>query len=146
LPQRYVRPQPFEELDHTADAGLVVRGRTADETLARLVLAYAEMVSGGAEVIAQDEELVEVEPGDHLSMAIDVLRELLYRFETRKCIPASCEVLRFAPEHGATVKLEMGPYDERVHAEGLAFKAVTLHAARFEPEGNNWIAQVVFDV
>jgi SHS2 domain-containing protein len=36
---RYALPQPFEDLGHTADVGLRVRGASAGEALARLALA-----------------------------------------------------------------------------------------------------------
>ncbi len=32
------------------------------------------------------------------------------------------------------------------HPDGVELKAVTLHEARFEQEGDRWRAQVLFDV
>lgn len=139
-------PQPFEELDHTADVGVVVRGEGPEETLARLVLAMSELLSGGGPVDAAAQETIEVEPGDRVTMALDVLRELLFRFDTEHLIATSCRVERFAAGGGARVELELGPYDERRHADGAGIKAVTLHDARFEQDRDGWLAQVVFDV
>lgn len=146
MPERFRRPVPYEELDHTADAGVVVRGTSKEETLARLVLAFADLVTGGAPVEAGPELAIEVEAGDFAAMAVDVLRELLYRFDTQGLVPESCEVVRLDPERGGRVLVGAGAYDPERHAEGLALKAVTLHAARFEPEQRGWVAQVVFDV
>lgn len=146
MPERLTRPVPYEELDHTADAGVVVRGSSKEEALARLVLAYADLVAGGAPVDETSELTLAVEPGDLAAMAVDVLRELLFRFDTERVIPGSCAVLRLEPEQGAEVSAGVGEYDPERHAEGLALKAVTLHAARFEREGEGWVAQVVFDV
>ena len=47
---------------------------------------------------------------------------------------------------GVEVALELGPYDAVHHAEGLDLKAVTWHAAAFEPTGGGWRARVVFDL
>ena len=146
VPQRLHRPVPYQELDHTADAGVIVRGSSKEETLARLVLAYADLVSGGGKVLGATELTVDVEPADLAAMAVDVLRELLFQFETEKGIPESCEVLIFAPELGARVVVGAGPYDEAAHSEGLRLKAVTLHEARFESDASGFVAQVVFDV
>src|SRR6185369_166244 len=43
---RLALPQPFEDLGHVADVGVAVAGRTAEEALARLVLAYAALLTG----------------------------------------------------------------------------------------------------
>jgi SHS2 domain-containing protein len=143
---RYQLPQPYEELDHTADVGIIVRGATADETLGRLVLGLADLVSGGAPVREERELRVRAEPSDRAAMAVDVLREVLFRFDSEQVIPASCETLVFDPERGAEVLLGVGPYDPEAHAEGIDLKAVTLHEARFEPEGQGYVAQIVFDI
>ncbi len=146
MPERFRRPVPYQELDHTADAGVVVRGRSKEETLARLVLAFADLVTGGEPAAEAGDRSVVVEAGDLAAMAVDVLRELLYRFDTERLVPQSCEVLELDPEIGARVLVGAGSYDPERHAEGLALKAVTLHAARFEEDAGGWVAEVVFDV
>jgi SHS2 domain-containing protein len=139
-------PQPYEELDHTADVGIIVRGDTAEQTLCRLVLGLADLLAGGASVREERELGVGAQPGDRAAMAVDVLREVLFRFDSERVIPASCETRGFDPEHGAEVVIGVGAYDPDQHAEGIELKAVTLHEARFEPEAQGWIAQVVFDI
>ncbi|MCK6532313.1 MAG: archease [Polyangiaceae bacterium] len=143
---RLRRPVPYEELDHTADAGVIVHGRCKEEALARLVLAYADLVTGGAPVATGADRVVEVAPGDLAAVAVDVLRELLFRLETERWVPESCEVVHFDPQRGARLVIGSAPYDPVAHADGLVLKAVTLHAARFEPEGSGWVAAIVFDV
>lgn len=146
MPERFRRPVPYEELDHTADAGVVVHAASKEEALARLILAFADLVTGGEPAAGSGELALVVEPGDLAAMAVDVLRELLYRFDTEGLVPESCEVVRLDPEGGAEVSVGTGRYDPEHHAEGLALKAVTLHAARFEEEDGGWVATVVFDV
>jgi SHS2 domain-containing protein len=146
MAQRYTLPQPYEELDHTADLGVVVRGHTADEALARLVLALSQLLTGGRAVVAERALSIGVEAGNRAAMAVDVLRELLYRFDTEGAVPASCEVRRFDEASGTEAIVEVGNYDPQAYAEGTDLKAVTLHAAHFEPDEQGWLAQVVFDV
>jgi SHS2 domain-containing protein len=139
-------PQPFEELSHTADVGVAARGDTAAEALARLVLALAALLCGGGEVAPGHDEVIRVEgAGDLAQTAVAVLREVLYRFATRREIPRACEVRSLAPG-GAEVVVEMGPHDPARHAAGTDVKAVTYHAARLAPEGGGWRAQVLLDV
>ncbi len=144
---RYDLPQPFEELDHTADVGVVVRGETTSETVARLILAMSHLLTGGGAVaVAEQPTVVNVEAGDEVSLALDLLRELLCRFDCDHEVVGACEVTRFDPRRGATLRVWLGPWDEEAHEEGTELKAVTLHEARFESDAGGWLAQVVFDV
>jgi len=141
----YELPQPFEELDHTADVGVVVRGDSAAEALARLVLAMSQLLAGGGDVAVAHSARIEVDGADAVSVAVDVLRELLFRFDCDHQIVSRCRVARFDGT-GASLDVMLGPWDERAHEEGTELKAVTLHAARFEREGQGWVGQIVFDV
>lgn len=139
-------PQPWEDLDHTADVGLRVRGGSAEEALGRLALAFSTLVAGGGDLTASREERIEVQGGPGLAdTAVAFLRELLFRLATRGEVPAEIEVLR-ADGAGAAALVGFAARDPRRHAEGADVKAVTWHAARLEPEGGGWVAQVVLDV
>jgi SHS2 domain-containing protein len=139
-------PQPWEDLSHTADVGLRVRGATAEEALGRLVLAFSTLVTGGAPVDGAREERVEVGGGPGLSgTAVALLRELLFRLATAGEVPVEIEVVR-ADEGGAAADVSFGLRDPERHAEGADVKAVTWHAARLEREGAGWVAQIVLDV
>jgi SHS2 domain-containing protein len=143
---RYQLPQPFEQLDHTADLGVAVEGASAEEALARLVLALGSLLAGGGPAPVRAEREIAVEGGPDLrGTALAVLRELLYRFAAERLIPAACEVLRL-DEAGARVRVAFAGWDPALHREGTDVKAVTWHASAFEPAGDGWRAQVVFDV
>ncbi len=149
---RYTLPVPFEELEHTADAKLRVRGATADETLSRLVLAFASLVTGNvpAAAILGSSKVVEVEPSELASLAVDVLRELFFELDAHRLVPVACCVERCDAERGARVLVDFGRFDPETHAEGLVLKAVTYHDARFSCDESEvlepWCAEVVFDV
>jgi protein archease len=143
---RYALPQPYEDLGHTADVGVRVRGATREEALARLVLAFGALAAGGGAVRAEREERVRVAGGPDLAgTAVALLRELLFRLATEQLIPAACEVLR-ADALGAEAIVSFGRRDAEAHAEGADLKAVTWHAARLADEGGGWVAQAVFDI
>jgi len=155
---RYVLPQPWEELPHTADVGLAASGATPEEALARLVLGLGAMLAGGGgvgpaaagrpapgEAAAGGEARIDVAGGADLAQtAVTLLREVLFRFATGREIPVAVEVLSFAPGR-ATADVTFGRWDPERNAEGADVKAVTYHAARFEREGGGWRAQVILD-
>ncbi len=156
---RYALPQAYEDLGHTADVGVRVRGATAEETLARLALVLGtllaglssgadarEGVSSGSDAPPEREERLVVPGGPGLAgTAVALLRELLFRFATERLIPSEVEVHR-AAEDAAEATIAFARYDPVRHAEGVDVKAVTWHAARLEPEGDGWVGQAVFDV
>ena len=142
---RYAHPQPYEELSHTADAGLVVEGSSPEEALARLVLGLGSLLAGGASFAPEREERFSLQGDGLVAIALAALRELLYRFATERLLPASCEVVRLE-EAGAEMVVGVGAYDPERHAEGMDIKAITYHAARFERIGERWRAQVLFDI
>jgi SHS2 domain-containing protein len=142
---RYALPQPFRDLDHTADLGVAVEGATAEEALARLVLAEAALLAGDGAVEPVRDARLAVQADGLAAVAVAILRELLFRFATERVLAGACEVARL-DAGGAEVVVGLGPYDPVRHAGGQDLKAVTLHAARFEPCEAGWRAQVVFDV
>jgi SHS2 domain-containing protein len=147
MAERFDLPQPYEELDHTADTGLRVYGASPDECLARLVLGFTALTLGGqANLEAEASRALEIAAADHATMAVDVLREILFIFDTEHTLPARCTVHRFDPAEGVLLELAMAPFDEDAHENITDLKAVTWHEAIFEPASDGWVAQVIFDV
>ncbi len=142
---RYALPQPFEDLGHTADVGVRVRGATAEEALARLALALGTLLSGGAPVAVEREETVTAPGGPGAAAAVGLLRELLFRFAAERLVPAEVEVLRLGDD-AVEARVGFGRYDPERHADGADVKAVTWHLARLEREGAGFVAQAVLDV
>jgi SHS2 domain-containing protein len=143
---RWHLPQPFTDLDHTADAGVSVAGASPEEALARLVLAQAALLAGGAAVAPEREHRLAARGADRAGVAVECLRELLFLFSTERVMAAWCEV-ESLDETRATLRVGLGRFDPERHGEGVDLKAVTWHAARFEADsGGRWRAQVVFDI
>jgi SHS2 domain-containing protein len=143
---RLALPQAYEDLEHTADVGVRVRGASAEEALARLVLAFGTLVTAGDAPRPEREERIAVEGGGgQAAVAVALLRELLFRLATERLVPAEVEVHRVDAD-GAEATVAFARYDPERHAEGADVKAVTWHAARLEPEGEGWVGQVVFDI
>ncbi len=135
-------PQPYVELEHTADLAVQVRGATAEETLARLVCVFGRLLAGEDQLAVGPRLRIEVPGGDLPLAAADVLRDLLYRFATTHMVPAACRTLRLSPV--VEVEVALAPWD--ADWGGADIKAITLHQLRFEPDADGWLAQVVFDV
>jgi SHS2 domain-containing protein len=143
---RLTLPQPYEDIGHTADLGLRVRGATPEEALARLALALGAVIGGEGSFPPEREECISVGGGgDRVEAALAFLRELLYRFATAHLFPCACEVTR-ADGQRAEGFVTFARWDPEAAPGAADVKAVTWHAAKLERDGNGWVGQVVLDV
>jgi SHS2 domain-containing protein len=140
-------PQPFVTLSHTADTGVEVRGASAAEALARLVLAYAQLVAGdGAVERVVERELTVAGGGGFAVLAVDVVRAAHALWVLERLVPATVAVVDL-DEAQARLHLGLGPYSAERHGEGLDVKAITYHAACLAPEPDgSWVARVIVDI
>lgn len=152
MPPAWRQPQPYEELDHTADVGVRVRGDDPAEALARLVLALADVLTGGQSPTAAGaadgagaRQLIEIagDP-DRAVVAVDALRAVLEAFQERGLVPVEVAVPLWSDE-AARLVVAFGRLEPERRAGAPEIKAVTWHAARFERDGDGWLAQAVFD-
>jgi SHS2 domain-containing protein len=144
---RLAAPQPYEEIPHTADLGLAARGASPEEALARLALALGAVLAGPGAPPAATGAPVRVRSrggSDRAQAGAALLRELLFRFATRREIPVEVEVLELGPA-GAVAEVRFGRWDAQRNLEGTDVKAVTWHDARLEPDGGGFRAQVILD-
>ena len=137
-------PQPYEEIDHTADLGIIVRGASAEECIERVVCVFGQLVAGREDIAGDITERVVVARTELALVPVDILRELLFRFATQRVLPAACRVARFADE----IELEIGfaRWDAAKHSAGEDIKAVTYHEASFAESRGEWVARVIFDI
>lgn len=143
------RPQPFEQVSHTADIAVLVRGESAEVALGRLVLAFGELVTAGAEPLAPvGESDLEAAGGAPFAMvAVDILRGAHALLTTRGWVPVSVVVYPASEQNGARLRVTFGLLEPYVHSEGLDIKAVTYHACRFDKVSEAlYEAFVVFDI
>jgi SHS2 domain-containing protein len=136
----------FSIIDHTADMGLEVRGKTLEklfENTARYTIQLAVKVPG-----APPTESVEV----HLSgsdledLLVRWLGEILYLFEGEKKIATGIRVTAVSRQH-LDATLQIIPYDPDLHELLSEIKAVTYHQIRVSRKNDrSWEARVIFDI
>lgn len=134
----------FEVLDHTADTGIRVEGRS----LCELIESAANGMFG---LMAEDnrcpsERPIEFDMSSRSAddLVIDTLSELLYQSETQDLLLCEIEVGE-AEDGGVTVTTWGVPWDH-VELTGPPIKAVTYHDFEVKREGDSWTATVYFDV
>jgi SHS2 domain-containing protein len=138
VPQR-----SYEYIDHTADLGIRVYGKTIKDLFNNIAKAIFEtQIEGEIELIK--EMNIELTSESQEDLFIDWCRELLYNFSVHGFIPKTYELSM--KNTTLTARLVGDTFDAQRHTVQLEIKNVTYHDFRIEKKGEYYHASVIFDV
>jgi SHS2 domain-containing protein len=133
----------FEVLEHTADVGLRLSGRTPEEVFEAAARGLAAL-EGSWFPAEGTERDVEVRAGDRAGLLVAWLDELLYLRDAEDAVFGGFDVTE-AADTVLRARIRIAPRDARsLQAAGV--KAATYHGLRFEPVNGGWTADVYVDV
>jgi SHS2 domain-containing protein len=138
-------PAPFEILEHTADVGVVARGRTLAEAFANAAQGMFSIMVDLHGVREVEERSIEVTGHDWPSLLVAWLSELLYysdvdgllfkRFEMEDFRPYALRAVAFGEQ-----------VDRERHELGAGVKAITRHMLEVEEGPEGCRVQVLLDI
>ena len=132
----------FEEIEHTADWALRIRGRNLSELLINAARGMSSLlVSELADISVTQEERVEVEAYDAESLLVNWLSELAYWAEAEGIVFCEFNLQQVTPTHLRAVVRGGHVADLQKH-----IKAVTYHDLEIVETDDGLEATVVFDV
>jgi len=138
-------PPPFEVFEHTADVGVVGRGRTLQELFANMGLAMFQVVVDLDTVAEKEAREVEAEGHDWESLLVRWLNELIYYLDAEGMLFRRFDVAEVSP-----YRLRARAWGERMdpqrHELRVGIKGVTRHLLQVSREDGWWRARVVFDI
>ncbi|MGD0021257.1 MAG: archease [Smithellaceae bacterium] len=135
----------YKLLNHTADIGIEVWGKTKKELFASTVEAMFDLMVDLAGANSVNEKVVTVKGADIEDLLVNFLREALYLFNGKKWIIKQCK--RLEMKSGQIVaQLQGEPYDSDKHQLKTEIKAVTYHDISVKKTNEGWRAKVIFDV
>lgn len=139
------RREEYELVDHTADVGVRVYGKTLTQLFSRAATAMtAIMLANPEKVQSRQIRLVRVEGTDLADLLVRWLNELLYLAEIEHFLGSEFTLTHLEDvELSAEVKGE--PFDPTRHQIGVGIKAATYHDLEVVRKNGEWVAQVVFD-
>ena len=135
----------FEYFDHTADIGMRVTGRNLEELFTHSALGMFNLITPVEQFQARDSLDVLLEAPSVEELLWKWLRELHYLFCTQKIIFREFE-FRELGEKLVWAACSGEYFDPEKHASEREVKAVTHHCFSVAKEGDNWIAEVIFDI
>ncbi len=131
----------FEEIEHTADTAIRVRGESLERLLGNAALAMAGMLC--EESSLSDEcfqEPVEIFSGDREELLVEWLNELVFMAETKSFV-----FRRFDCEMLSETHLKAVVHGKKAAVIEVYIKAVTYHNLQIAEINGSYEATVVFD-
>jgi SHS2 domain-containing protein len=136
----------YRLIDHTADLGIEVTGRTKRELFTKAALSLMDIViERKGTPVGLKEKALTVKGSDPADLLINFLREILYLFNGKALIMEDCCIQECSNQR-LVAKLVVAPYNKEKHSMKMELKAVTYHGLAVEKTKKGWKARVIFDV
>lgn len=138
----------FEELDHTADLAMRVRGNDIASLLANAARGMMWLMTGplpdGTAELSADERIFTVSAPALDELLRQWLSELVYLVATQRVLPFEFVILA-ADEHRLEVRVRSAPLTDEIATNTSEIKAVTWHGLSVVLGEDGFVAEVVFD-
>jgi SHS2 domain-containing protein len=135
----------YETIDDiTADAGIRVKGSSPEEVICKAILATFNEITDIEMFSGKISSEITVE-GKFPYLLADLINRVLHLHETEGFVCSSCNITELT-KNRIKVHLIGEKFDPSRHPSKLLIKAATYHRLRFEREGDEWIAEVIFDI
>ena len=135
----------FEILDHTADIGLLIRGRDLKELFENAGRGFFHLITDMRRVRERLEKRVEIGQEPLERLMVDWLNELLYFHDVENLLLKTFKV-ESVGRGGLKAVVKGESFREGVHVVKTEIKAVTYHQIQVQKEDGLWKARVIFDL
>ncbi len=136
--------QPFEVIEHTAEVGIIARGRTLGELFSNAAAGMMHFLIAPSAAQRKARRAVAVEAEDLPGLLVAWLNELLLVLNAEGFVPAGYEVTEVT-ERRMAADVWGEPVDPSRHRFRLDVKAVTYHQL-YVRKNAVWEARLIFDV
>jgi SHS2 domain-containing protein len=136
----------FTIIEHTADLGLRVRGKTLERLFENAAEAMINVMVKAPALQSTETVPVRLEGRDPEDLLVRWLAEVLYWFEGEKQVTVHAHVISLSPGH-LEANLDTVPFDPDTHEILCEIKAVTYHQVQIARTHDDvWEGNVIFDV
>ena len=139
------KPLWLNFLDHTGDAGILVRAPDLKELFARAAWGMFYLITDMDAVRLVDLDYVELWAPDLSALMVNWLSELNYRHVTEHRLFRQFELIQISEESLVAV-VRGEKIDPARHEIFTEIKAVTFHSMRIERGDRGWEAQIILDL
>ena len=147
--------QKYKVLNHTADIGCEIFGKTRKDLFANSIAALFDLILehnhdrgknfAPASKVTPEEKKIIIAGNDLEDLMINFLREILFFFNGKHWVTTGCHIVELTGKR-IIAQLSGEPYNPRKHQIKMEIKAVTYHKLRIKRIDKGWKARVIFDV
>ncbi|MGB9720848.1 MAG: archease [bacterium] len=134
----------YKYLDHTADLGVEVKGRTLVELFVNTAKAIFETQIKG-KIVKKENLSFEIKGISPEELLIEWCRELLYNFSVKGFIPKEYKI-EITDNFRLMADLKGDIFDIKRHQVKLEIKNATYHKLSVTKIKDNYYATIIFDV
>ena len=139
----------FKEIDHTADIGISACGDSIPELLANLCFGMMHLIAGNIDGGDKVRYSINIEESSLSDLIVSWLSEINYLISVHHFLLSAIEEITIK-ENDDIFQLSamlIGGDNRNVESElMIEIKAVTYHQLKCEKKGEEYIAQVIFDI
>jgi len=135
----------YRILTRSSDLAIKVFGKSQEELFANSAFALFDLMTDVDKIEVQDRLPLEVEGVDRDDLMVNWMRELLYLYQGSGYLLKEFKVLEAKETY---VRGEVGgeKCDPDRHEIQREFRSVVFHQSRMEKTGDQWTAQVIFEL
>jgi SHS2 domain-containing protein len=134
----------FQFIDHTADAGILVKAPTLEGMFETAALGFSELITRVDSLNCLIQRQFRLQEDDIETLLVSWLQELLYLLDTEGLIFGRFQVNLKDLALEATAWGEV--FDPEIHTMKTEIKAVTYHLLEVVEDDQGWKGQVIFDI
>jgi len=137
--------EKYELIDHTADIGVKVRGKSVGELFENAAYAMFDLIADLNRIKKREVLEVEIKGEKMDELLADWLRELLYKFNGERHLLKDFKIEEIG-QKGLKARVSGEKLDLSRHSLKMEIKAVTYHGLEIKRTSEGWQAQVIFDI
>jgi len=138
-------PKKYRILTRSSDLAIKVFGKTQAELFANSAFALFDLMTDIQKVEVRERLPLEVEGADRDDLMVNWMRELLYLYQGSGYLLKEFKVLD-AKETYVRGEVSGEKYDPDRHEIQREFRSVAYHQSRMEKTGDQWTAQMIFEL
>jgi len=139
------REHRFEIIEHTADFGVIGKGRTMAEAFENAAFGMFSIVADLDKYQPTKQQSITVVGTDDVALLERFLSSLLVIFDGDLLLPLDFEITEISMGR-LTCWISTRPIADDVEWFGPTVKAVTFHQMAVTNKGEQWTAKAIFDV
>lgn len=135
----------YRVLNRSSDLLIKVFGKTQGELFANSAFALFDLLADMEKVEVRDSLQLEVEGADRDDLMVNWVRELLYLFQGNDYLVKEVR-LHEIKENYVRGEVKGEKFDPDRHEIRREVRAVAYHQSRMEKTGDQWMAQLIFEL